>query len=958
MRNRQKFVPNNLNYQSLEPRQLLAGDVSVSLNQDILEVTGDVQANEFQIVGTANGQAQVIAPTGTTINGNAGPFVANVALRNVVVRLNGGDDMLSISGLVLKSQLIVEGGDGNDSINIGDINVRNLTVDGGDGNDVLQFHNVFSARDLRIQSQAGDDTISITALTSNTLLAVDTGAGADLVAIDNLGVRKAIDLSVGDGDDRVFMTGLIYGYNTNIFLGTGNDTLSIVPQTSSATATFWRTLTINSGEGDDSVFLGASVESRGKTTLDGAAGNDSSGTSGAMLNRPQIIGIENQQLANLNAALETFYADVNSRGVDTTPFGRVPAPIAPVLSVSDSALTIPANAAATVIDNLLTLTANDRTSLTGATVRVGSNVSGEDVLAFVNTSKITHAFDAATGTLTLTGSATAAEYQAALRTVTYDNTRATSLAGTKQIIFTINSSGGTATDARALTLQGLSAPTLALSDSTLSVPKDSPAVAIDSQLTLSGSDGTIVSGATVVLSAPIQGQDVLAFTNTGLITGTYDSATGRLTLTGSATLAQYQVALRTVTFDTTSVQTLSKRADFTVNSNATAATDFRNISVLGLQAITLSIGSTSPLIVPANSAPVVVSNALTLGGDIDTIVNGATIRITTNIDGQDTLAFVNTAAITGVFNDATGTLTLSGAATLSAYQAALRTITYDNTLNPSVTGSRQIEFTVTSNAGTANAARTLNLEGLPVLSVSNTALKHFGNSPATAVDNQLTLNGGTSVNVSQARVIIAGSVVNENVLAFTNTAKITGVFHAPSATLTLTGNATLAEYQAALRTVTYDNTSTTTLESTRKIDFAITSDLGPVTASRDIDLGDQLAIRQFATANSLTTQVTSSGLHFIIDAVGNGTQPAASNRVRVNYVGTLLNGTQFDAGNSVTFSLNGVIAGWQEGIPLLSVGGSGRLIVPSSLAYGPTGQGSIPANTVLIFDIDLLEIVS
>ena len=76
------------------------------------------------------------------------------------------------------------------------------------------------------------------------------------------------------------------------------------------------------------------------------------------------------------------------------------------------------------------------------------------------------------------------------------------------------------------------------------------------------------------------------------------------------------------------------------------------------------------------------------------------------------------------------------------------------------------------------------------------------------------------------------------------------------------------------------------------------------------------------------------------------------------YVGTLTNGTQFDAGTGFTFRLGAgsVIKGWDQGIPGMKVGGKRRLTIPPSLAYGSAGQGSIPGNSTLKFDITLLSI--
>ncbi|MFM2482996.1 FKBP-type peptidyl-prolyl cis-trans isomerase [Celerinatantimonas sp. YJH-8] len=105
---------------------------------------------------------------------------------------------------------------------------------------------------------------------------------------------------------------------------------------------------------------------------------------------------------------------------------------------------------------------------------------------------------------------------------------------------------------------------------------------------------------------------------------------------------------------------------------------------------------------------------------------------------------------------------------------------------------------------------------------------------------------------------------------------------------------------------------------------------------------------------------TASGLQYQVLKEGDGPQPKLTDTVTVNYKGTLINGKQFDSsydrGQPATFPLNRVISGWSEGVQLMHVGGKYRLFIPSKLAYGDTGAGSIPANSTLIFDVELLSI--
>jgi FKBP-type peptidyl-prolyl cis-trans isomerase FkpA len=107
---------------------------------------------------------------------------------------------------------------------------------------------------------------------------------------------------------------------------------------------------------------------------------------------------------------------------------------------------------------------------------------------------------------------------------------------------------------------------------------------------------------------------------------------------------------------------------------------------------------------------------------------------------------------------------------------------------------------------------------------------------------------------------------------------------------------------------------------------------------------------------------TASGLVYIPVKEGTGKSPAATNTVKVNYEGKLVDGKVFDAsakhGGPATFPLNGVIPCWTEGVQKLKVGGKGRLVCPAALAYGDRGAGGdIPPGATLDFEVELLEIV-
>ena len=121
-------------------------------------------------------------------------------------------------------------------------------------------------------------------------------------------------------------------------------------------------------------------------------------------------------------------------------------------------------------------------------------------------------------------------------------------------------------------------------------------------------------------------------------------------------------------------------------------------------------------------------------------------------------------------------------------------------------------------------------------------------------------------------------------------------------------------------------------------------------------------ILQYAIDNLLDVQSTESGLYYVMEKEGDGKgHPDMNSKITAHYHGTLLDGTIFDSsvdrGEPFSFQLNRVIKGWQEAIPMLSKGGKGKFLIPSELAYGSRAAGKIPANSVLVFDIELIDFI-
>lgn len=120
--------------------------------------------------------------------------------------------------------------------------------------------------------------------------------------------------------------------------------------------------------------------------------------------------------------------------------------------------------------------------------------------------------------------------------------------------------------------------------------------------------------------------------------------------------------------------------------------------------------------------------------------------------------------------------------------------------------------------------------------------------------------------------------------------------------------------------------------------------------------------QEYLAQNKLNAGVseTPSGLQYKVIVMGTGAKPTATDKVKVHYHGTLLDGTVFDSsvqrGEPITFPLNGVIRGWTEGLQLMPIGSKFIFYIPSDLAYGDRGTQGIKPGATLIFEVELLEI--
>jgi hypothetical protein len=505
------------------------------------------------------------------------------------------------------------------------------------------------------------------------------------------------------------------------------------------------------------------------------------------------------------------------------------------------------------IDSGLTLTDGVSPTLASATVAITGNFhSGEDVLAFVNTNAATFgniaaSYNAGTGVLSLSSTgntATLAQWQAALEAVTYTDTAVTPNVATRTISFSaVDTSAVTSNTAtRTVTVTGTDqSPTVAVTGGANYVAGNSPA-AIDSGITVSDLDNTTQSLATVSIGTGFHSGDTLTFVNTsaatfGNIVGSYNSATGVLTLTSSGATAgnaQWAHALAAVTFSAGSSAPLGNRTiSFALNDGTkTGPASNDTVDVLGPPTIVTDSGSAA-FVAGDNTAstPVAIDSGLTLTDGAAPTLASASVSITGNFhSGEDVLAFTNTNAATfgniaGSYDAATGVLSLSSAgntATLAQWQAALDAVTFTDTAVTPNAATRTISFSVVDTASvTSNTAtRTVTVadtDQTPIVTTASGTTNYVVGTTSTIVNPHVTVTDLDNTTQSSATVAITSNFHSgEDVLAFANTSaatfgNIAATFDAATGVLTLTsagGTATDGEWASALSAVSFSSTGT------------------------------------------------------------------------------------------------------------------------------------------------------
>ncbi|MFN8633983.1 MAG: Calx-beta domain-containing protein [Chloroflexota bacterium] len=495
----------------------------------------------------------------------------------------------------------------------------------------------------------------------------------------------------------------------------------------------------------------------------------------------------------------------------------------PVVTTTTGATAFTENGAAVVVDGGVTVT-SPGVNLVSASVVITNPLDGA-VESLASTAAavpgITPSYDAPTHTLSFTGSGTAAQYQGLLQGVTYANTSDNPTTTARSISFQVTNVTLLSGSASKSVSIGASndAPTLTgLEGTPLAYAENDPPTPITASLVVADVDSPTLASATVQLTGNCaSGEDVLALTPNPQngITGVYTAATCTLSLTGSASPASYQTALRAVTYANTSnnPSTLARTVSFTVNdgtANSTTVTRSITVGNANDAPVVTPSGATAPTFTEGDP-PVLVDGGITVTDPDSATLASATITLTTNPDSSSEGLDVDLTGLVGLTKGGSGTatLTLTGPAAPSVFQTALQRVTYSNSSQAPTAGSRTVSFV--ANDGAVNS--TTATASVTVIAVDDPPVNTVPGAQNVNQGGVLTLSTGNANAISIADLDAGSSAVQVTLTATNGTLSLSGTaglaFTAgdgtADATMTFTG--AISAINTALNGLTFTPTA-------------------------------------------------------------------------------------------------------------------------------------------------------
>ncbi len=640
----------------------------------------------------------------------------------------------------------------------------------------------------------------------------------------------------------------------------------------------------------------------------------------------------------------------------------------PVVTTSGTALAYLENGTTTV-DSGLTVADADSSYLTAATVTMTTNyLNGQDTLAFTTQNGITGTWTAGTGVMALSGTATVAQYQTALRSVTFNNNSDYPSTLTRTVTFSVTDGTNTSnTASRTIAITAVNdAP--AGTPATLTLNEDDS----DSFATADfGMYDTADGGAHSLLAVKLTtlpALGTLRLSGVGVTVGQVVSAanitSGLLTYTPA--LNASGVGYASFTFQ---VQDNGGTANGGVDLDASPNTITFNVTAVN-DAPVNSVPATQSTL--PNTAKVFSTGNGNLISVSDVDAGAASVQAQlVSVNGATTLSTVTGLSFSVGDGTADATMTFTG--TTTAVNTALAGLSFNPTAAFSGTASLQI---VTSDQGSAGTGGTLtdsdtitiNVSGRPITAATLANLAYTENAAAVALDAGITVTDPDS-NITGATVSMTTNYVNgQDTLAVTNQLGITGAWNAGTGVLTLSGTTTPASYQTVMRTITYVNSSQDPATSNRNVNFVVSDAIGAgntstrqvaVTAVNDAPVN---SVPAGQSTNLNAPEVFSSGNGSLIsvgdvDATTVQVQLVSTNGATTLF-GTMPGSLTFSVGDGTadaTMTFTGTIANVNTALNGLSfnpttgfTGAASLQVVTSDLGATGTGGTLTDSDTVAI----------
>jgi VCBS repeat-containing protein len=483
----------------------------------------------------------------------------------------------------------------------------------------------------------------------------------------------------------------------------------------------------------------------------------------------------------------------------------------------------------------------DSTELRSAKVKITSGfVATEDRLAVLDSQGLIVNWNATTGVLSLDGVASVSTYQAVLRSVTFEDISRSAIYGNRQISLQISDgSFGTATMTRLLRVDAVNDAPILNSGRLTSFSENSAPVAILPNLSISDIDSVSLSSASIQITGSYQiGEDVLALASTNNILTTWNPLTGVLQLQGLATIAQYETALRQITFVNNSESPLGVNREFTLrlvdDGGATAASKLVGFNVFSINdAPVLGLGANLTFAEDTNRS---LANSIFVS-DVDADQTQLTLTLRVN---NGALTVLGSSAATLVQDPAGKLMTVSG--TLQQLTQVLQQLIY--VTQPDYNGNVLLQLSLQDAQG-ARDVRSLQIQiesvnDAPSLTLQQNATVSIEAGTTQNFLNQFRLQDVDSQLISGVSVRVGSNFSEGDKLTVQNTAQIQTVWNSQLGVLTLTGPGSLSDYQTILKTLQFSTSSQN--YGARNIVIALTDAEGATGISNEISIINKQAV--------------------------------------------------------------------------------------------------------------------